>query len=255
MFILLCHIGDYNDFCVGIRRATAVDMLLGPDRPRLSNYHGLPITDLCRVPTVFASKHCFKRLLGQLRWTTTRCACCQRNDWADGSIWECSSVGPIFRLSQLQLRYQRTMNSAWLRSVTTGTELVQSFLWVRLKKLCFCHRSNEVHAVRRSRISYMATDYAQAAGLDTVSLGQSANAAREVARSTRVDHGDPIDHHAAVSGGLQLVPRDGALIKLAADYQHMIEDGLFLDDAEPFDVLMERCQAIQQRANAARSLK
>jgi hypothetical protein len=63
-------------------------------------------------------------------------------------------------------------------------------------------------------------------------------------------HGDAIDYHAAVAGGLQLVPDDGALAKLATDYQHMVDDGLFLDDAEPFEALMERCQAIQQRANA-----
>ena len=31
------------------------------------------------------------------------------------------------------------------------------------------------------------------------------------------------------------------------------DDGLFLDDAEPFDTLMERCQAIQQTANAKQS--
>ena len=63
-------------------------------------------------------------------------------------------------------------------------------------------------------------------------------------------HGDAIDYHAAVAGGLQLVPDDGALAKLATDYQHMVDDGLFLDDAEPFEALMERCQAIQQKANA-----
>ena len=56
-------------------------------------------------------------------------------------------------------------------------------------------------------------------------------------------HGDAIDYHAAVAGGLQLVPDDGALAKLATDYQHMVDDGLFLDDAEPFEALMERCQA------------
>jgi Nucleotidyl transferase AbiEii toxin, Type IV TA system len=63
-------------------------------------------------------------------------------------------------------------------------------------------------------------------------------------------HGNAIDYHAAVAGGLQLVPDDGALAKLANDYQHMVDDGLFLDDAEPFKALMERCQAIQQNANA-----
>ncbi|MFZ3082353.1 nucleotidyl transferase AbiEii/AbiGii toxin family protein [Rhodoferax ferrireducens] len=62
--------------------------------------------------------------------------------------------------------------------------------------------------------------------------------------------GDVIDYHAAVSGGLQLVPGDGALAKLAADYQHMVDDGLFLDDVEPFEGLLARCRVIQQKANA-----
>ncbi len=66
-------------------------------------------------------------------------------------------------------------------------------------------------------------------------------------------HGDVIDYHVAVAGGLQLVPDDNALAKLAADYQRMVDDGLFLDDAEPFDVLLERCGAIQQKANAKQS--
>ena len=63
-------------------------------------------------------------------------------------------------------------------------------------------------------------------------------------------HGDAIDYHVAVAGGLPLVPDDGALAKLATDYQHRVDDGLFLDGAEPFEALMARCQAIQQRANA-----
>ena len=66
-------------------------------------------------------------------------------------------------------------------------------------------------------------------------------------------HGEFIDYHAAVAGRLQLVPNDGALAKLAADYQRMVDDGLFLDDAEPFDALLERCRVIQQKANAKRA--
>jgi len=37
------------------------------------------------------------------------------------------------------------------------------------------------------------------------------------------------------------------------DYRHMVDDGLFLDDAEPFDALLERCRTIQQKANAKRA--
>ena len=66
--------------------------------------------------------------------------------------------------------------------------------------------------------------------------------------------GDAVDYHAAVTGGLRLVPEGGALAKLASDYQHMIDDGLLLDDAEPFDALLERCRIIQQKANAKREL-
>ena len=63
-------------------------------------------------------------------------------------------------------------------------------------------------------------------------------------------HADAIDYHAAVAGGLQLVPDDGALAKLATDYRHMVDDGLFLDDAESFEALIERCQAVQRKPNA-----
>ena len=60
-----------------------------------------------------------------------------------------------------------------------------------------------------------------------------------------------IDYHAAVSGSLRLVPDDGAFVKLAADYQHMVDDGLFLDEVESFDTLLQHCQTIQEKANAA----
>lgn len=63
--------------------------------------------------------------------------------------------------------------------------------------------------------------------------------------------GGLIDYHAAVSGGLRLVPDRGALAKLAADYQHMVDDGLFLDEVESFDALLQNCQTIQEKANAA----
>ena len=62
--------------------------------------------------------------------------------------------------------------------------------------------------------------------------------------------GEVVDYHAAVTGGLQLVPDDGALAKLAADYEHMVDDGLFLDDVEPFETLLDRCRTIQLKANS-----
>lgn len=99
--------------------------------------------------------------------------------------------------------------------------------------------------------------------LDAAGFADAAIADKALARAV-ADHksvffaeknklGDVIDYHAAVAGELQLVPDDGALATLAADYQHMVDDGLFLDDAEPFDALLDRCRAIQRKANAKRA--
>jgi hypothetical protein len=101
--------------------------------------------------------------------------------------------------------------------------------------------------------------------LDAAGFAEAAIANKALARAV-ADHksvffaeknarGDVIDYHAAVAGGLQLVPDQGALAKLAADYQHMVDDGLFLDDVEPFEALLDRCRAIQQKANSTRLQK
>ena len=57
-----------------------------------------------------------------------------------------------------------------------------------------------------------------------------------------------IDYAAAVSGGLQLVPDGLARNALQQDYERMVSDGM-LDDAEPFDQLVDRCADIEARAN------
>lgn len=62
--------------------------------------------------------------------------------------------------------------------------------------------------------------------------------------------GNKIDYMAAVCGDLHLVPEGEAREILAVDYQRMMEDGVLLDDGEPFDAVIERCRAIQERANA-----
>ncbi|MDB5575364.1 MAG: nucleotidyl transferase AbiEii/AbiGii toxin family protein [Bradyrhizobium sp.] len=63
------------------------------------------------------------------------------------------------------------------------------------------------------------------------------------------DESGVIDYTAAVSGGLQLVPEGEALASLREDYAKMVEDGLLLNAADPFDALMERCRSIGDRAN------
>jgi hypothetical protein len=60
-----------------------------------------------------------------------------------------------------------------------------------------------------------------------------------------------IDYTAAVNGGLQLVPAGDGAKALEEDYARMVEDGLLLDNAEPFAALMERCAGIAARANGA----
>lgn len=62
--------------------------------------------------------------------------------------------------------------------------------------------------------------------------------------------GEPIDYLSAVSGALELAPRGHARQQLAEDYARMVEDGLLLDDAESFDVLLQRCQALAEKVNA-----
>ena len=53
--------------------------------------------------------------------------------------------------------------------------------------------------------------------------------------------GNVIDYAAAVSGHLQLVPNAVALKVLEADYKKMADDGILLDNAEPFAKLIARC--------------
>ncbi len=65
----------------------------------------------------------------------------------------------------------------------------------------------------------------------------------------------PLPLTVAVSGKLCLVVDDGALAKLTTDHQRVVYDGFLLDDAEPFDDLMSRCEPILQKANAKASAK
>lgn len=50
--------------------------------------------------------------------------------------------------------------------------------------------------------------------------------------------------------GLTLAPTGEAQNVLTSDDEHMVEDGLLLYDAEPFESLLERCQALAEKGNA-----
>lgn len=51
---------------------------------------------------------------------------------------------------------------------------------------------------------------------------------------------------------MRLVPAGDGSKALEEDYARMVDDGLFLEDAEPFDALMARCADIAERANRVR---
>lgn len=61
----------------------------------------------------------------------------------------------------------------------------------------------------------------------------------------------PIDYVAAVSGALDLAPSGDAQRTLVEDYRRMVEDGLLLDDAEPFNALLQHCQTLADMVNSA----
>lgn len=63
--------------------------------------------------------------------------------------------------------------------------------------------------------------------------------------------GTTIDYHKVVDGALRLVPEGETRAVLERDYQHMVEDGLLLDEPETFGALMQRCADIESRANTS----
>ena len=80
---------------------------------------------------------------------------------------------------------------------------------------------------------------------DAVARHKSMFFAEKAADRTAIDYGT------AVNGGLHLVPNGEALGMLKDDYGRMVDDGLLLEDAEPFEALMERCADLADRANRA----
>ena len=95
--------------------------------------------------------------------------------------------------------------------------------------------------------------------LDRVDVVERALVNREIAEAVAAHKaaffrekdasGNWVDYRVAVAGGLELVPAGPPLAALADDYARMVEDGLLLDTADPFDALMNACQSIADRAN------
>ena len=126
----------------------------------------------------------------------------------------------------------------------------------------FWEKATAIHVFclqERLRGERFARHWHDVARLDEAGLASSAFADRELANAVarhktmffaeKAADRSSIDYAAAVSGGLQLVPAGDGLKALEEDYGRMVEDGLLLEDAEPFDALMARCADIADRAN------
>ena len=151
--------------------------------------------------------------------------------------------------------------AAYLR----GVELPEAMPQVMRAERTFWEKATAIHVFCAQGVfrggDRFARHWHDVTRLDAAGFADSAIADAELAKAV-ADHkgiffaeknldGGLIDYHAAVAGGLRLVPDDGALVKLAADYQHMVDDGLFLDEVESFVALLQHCQTIQEKANAA----
>ena len=131
-----------------------------------------------------------------------------------------------------------------------------------LAERTFWEKATAIHVFccqERRRGGRLARHWHDLARLDEAGIAQTALADRALALSVARHkaiffsendaNGKRIDYEAAVSGGLQLVPAGNAHAVLANDYARMLADGMLLDADEPFDELMERCAAIEARAN------
>ena len=128
----------------------------------------------------------------------------------------------------------------------------------------FWEKATAIHVFclqARLRSERFARHWHDVARLDEAGLATSAFADRELAHAVarhksmffteKAADRTVIDYMAAVDGGLHLVPAGEALGALKDDYGRMIEDGLLLDDVEPFEALMARCADLAERANKA----
>ncbi|MEO7692109.1 MAG: nucleotidyl transferase AbiEii/AbiGii toxin family protein [Sphingomonas sp.] len=127
----------------------------------------------------------------------------------------------------------------------------------------FWEKATAIHVFclqERLRGDRFARHWHDVARLDEAGFATSAFADRDLANAVarhktmffaeKAFDRSAIDYAAAVNGGLKLVPAgDGAKV-LEEDYARMVEDGLLLEDAEPFVDLMERCAEIAARANS-----
>lgn len=128
----------------------------------------------------------------------------------------------------------------------------------------FWEKATAIHVFclqERLRGDRFARHWHDIARLDEAGFAAAACADRELANavarhktmffSEKAADRSAIDYSTAVNGGLQLVPSGDGAKTLAEDYARMVDDGLLLEDAEPFEALMTHCADITARANSA----
>lgn len=148
--------------------------------------------------------------------------------------------------------------ASWLDAVTFPTAQPR----VMRPERTLWEKATAIHVFclqQRLRGERFARHWHDLARLDEAEITKSAFADRTIAEAVarhkemffaeNDSDGSRIDYVAAVNGALRLVPEGTARATLAHDYEAMINDGLLLDEAEPFDQLMEKCRLIETRAN------
>jgi hypothetical protein len=128
----------------------------------------------------------------------------------------------------------------------------------------FWEKATAIHVVclqQRLRGERFARHWHDLVRLDEAGVADTALSDREIAEAVARHKSmffaendstkSKIDYGAAVNGALRLVPNGAAHAAPANDYEAMIKDGLLMDEAEPFNQLMEKCEAIEERANGA----
>ena len=126
----------------------------------------------------------------------------------------------------------------------------------------FWEKATAIHVFclqERLRGDRFARHWHDLARMDEAGLAEAAFADRDLANAVarhkamffaeKAADRTRIDYAAAVNGGLRLVPADDGAKALEDDYARMVADGLLLEDAEAFAVLMDRCADIAARAN------
>ena len=194
---------------------------------------------------------------------------------ADGLFldYEATAAGSGYVAPSVMLEFgaRSTGEPASLRDVTCdaagsveGVEFPTARPRVMHAERTFWEKATAIHVFclqERLRGNRFARHWHDMARLDEAGFAAAAFADRELANAvarhktmffaeTAADR-SAIDYAAAVNGCLQLVPSGDGAKALAEDYARMVDDGLLLEDAEPFDTLMTHCADITARANGA----